>query len=91
MSRTNPRLDSYQANTRSNSLREGVEDIDCWVQPPCQPVISGLRLIEVVDLLLKYSENGGRRIAGLELSCERMREKVLLCLLFVHFQGIVEN
>ena len=78
-------VSTYQANTYSKGLREGIKDIDCWVEPTCQPVVGASRLVEVLDLLLKYSKNGGRRIAGLELGGEGMREKVLLCLPFVRF------
>ena len=46
---------------------------------------------EGVYLLLKYGENGARRMAGLELSCEWMGKKIDFCLLFVGFQGIIEN
>jgi len=42
-------------------------------------------------LLLKHDENGAGRLAGLELGCKWMGEKVVLGLLFVGFQGIIEN
>ena len=48
------------------------------------------RTVEVLDLLLKHGENGGWRIAGLELGSEWMGEKIFLCLFFVRFQGIIE-
>ena len=47
--------------------------------------------MEMLYLLLKHGENGAGRLAGLELGCERMGKKVLLCLLFVGFQGITES
>jgi len=50
-----------------------------------------LRLIELLDLLLKHDENAARRVAGLKLSGKRVGEKVLLCASFVRFQGIVED
>ena len=42
-------------------------------------------------MLLKYGEDGARRLAGLELRREWMRKQIVLCVLFVGFQGVVEN
>jgi hypothetical protein len=42
-------------------------------------------------LLLKYGENGARRLAGLELSCEWVGKKIILRMLLVGFQSIIEN
>ena len=47
--------------------------------------------MELLYLLLKHDENRAGRLAGLELDCEWMGKKVFLCLLFVCFQGIIEN
>jgi hypothetical protein len=47
-------------------------------------------LIDFLDLLLKHEENGTWRVAGLELFGERMGKKILLCTLFIYFQGIVD-
>ena len=47
--------------------------------------------MEELYLLLKYVENGAGRLAGLELGCEWMGKKVVLCLFFVGFQGVVKN
>jgi len=41
--------------------------------------------------MLKYGENGARRLAGLELRREWMRKQIVLCVFFVGFQGVVEN
>jgi hypothetical protein len=41
-------------------------------------------------LLLEDGEDGSRRIAGLKLGGEWMGKEILLCVLFVRFQGIVE-
>ena len=40
---------------------------------------------------MKHGENGGRRVACLELGCERMCQDVLLCMFFVHIQCVVED
>jgi hypothetical protein len=47
--------------------------------------------IKSLYLLVKDGENCGGRIAVLELACEWMGKKVLLCALFVCFQGIIED
>jgi hypothetical protein len=47
-------------------------------------------LIDFLDLLLKHGENGTWRVAGLELSGERMEKNILLCTLFISFQGIID-
>ena len=59
-----------------------------WVQPLH---IAALRLIELLDLLLKHGENAASRIAGFETVGEWVREKIILCAFFVCFQCIVEN
>jgi hypothetical protein len=65
-----------------------MKDVQSWVQPPR---IAALRLIELLDLLLKYGENAARRIAGLEPVSEWVLREILLRALLVRFQGIVEN
>ena len=57
----------------------------------CPPVIGVSGLIELVDWLLKDGEDCVRGITGLELCGEWMRKEVLLCALFVCFQGAIEN
>jgi len=51
----------------------------------------GARSVEFLYLLLKHVENRAGRLASLELGCEWMGEKVVLCLLFVGFQGVTKN
>ena len=84
-------LETYQANSLSKSLRECIENVDGRVKPFCQPIIVGARWVEFLYLLLKHVENGAGRLAGLELGCEWMGEKVVLGLLFVGFQGVTKN
>jgi hypothetical protein len=81
----NPCLEEHQANALSESRREGIEDIDSWVAPFHQLVIGAPGRIELVDLLLKDSENCGARVASLKLGGEWVRKEVLLCLFFVCF------
>jgi hypothetical protein len=65
-----------------------MKDVHSRVQPLR---IAALRLIELLDLLLKYAEYAARRFAGLEPVSEWVLKKILLCALFVRFQCIVEN
>ena len=68
-----------------------MEYIDGRIEPFCQPIIAGLRSIGFLHLLLEYDENGARRLAGLELGREWMGKKIVFRLLFVDFQGVIEN
>jgi len=79
----NPCAEAHQASTLSESRREGIEDIDGWVEPFRQLVIAALGLIQLMDLLLKDGENVGRRVACLKLGGEWMSKEVVLCLFFV--------
>jgi hypothetical protein len=54
-------------------------DVHSWVQPL---LIAALRLIELLDLLLRHGENAASRVAGFEPVSERVREKILLCAFF---------
>jgi hypothetical protein len=65
-----------------------MKDVHSWVQPLR---IAALRLIELLDLLLKHGENAARRRAGLEPVSEWVVKEILLCALLVRFQGIVKN
>jgi hypothetical protein len=65
-----------------------MDDVHGWVQPLR---IAALRLIELLDLLLKNCENTASRIAAFEPVGERVRKKIVLRALFVRFQGIIEN
>jgi len=62
-----------------------MKDVHSWVQPLR---IAALRLIELLDLLLKHGENAAGRIAGLEPVSEWVLKKILLCALLVRFQGL---
>jgi hypothetical protein len=65
-----------------------MKDVHSWVQPLR---IAALRLIELLDLLLKNGEDAARRIAGLEPASEWVLKEILLGALLVRFQGIVKN
>jgi hypothetical protein len=55
-----------------------MKDVHSWVQPLR---IAALRLIKLLNLLLKHGENAARRIEGLE----PVNERVLKRSSFVHF------
>ena len=82
---------AYQANSFSEGIRKGAEDIDRRVEPFGQAVIGTLRAIELLDLLLKHCENATGSVASLELSSEWVPKEVLLCASLISFQGIIEN
>ena len=65
-----------------------MEDVHSWAQPLR---IAALRLIELLDFLLKHDENAAWRIAGLEPVSEWVLKEILLCALVVRSQGIVKN
>jgi hypothetical protein len=67
-----------------------VENLHSWVQPLREPFVA-LRLVELLDLLLKHGENAANRMAAFEPVGERVCEKILLCAFFVRFQDIIEN
>ena len=65
-----------------------MKDIHSWVQPLR---VVALRLIELLDLLLKHGENAASRIAGFEPVSEWVRKKIVLRAFFVRLQGIIED
>ena len=87
-SRTSSCSEAYRTDTFSECLREGMKDVHSWVEP--LHVVT-LRLIEVLDLLLKHGKDVSSRIAGFEPGSKRVREKFFPCTFFVRFQGIIEN
>ena len=80
--------EAYQANTFSNSFREGMQDSHGWVKPFCQLIVVTL---ESLDLLMNEGENGAGGGTILELDEKWMRKKIVLGTFFVGVQGIVEN
>ncbi len=75
----------------SECPREGMKDLDCWVEPPSPVFISTLRPIELFDLLLKHVENAARRSAVLELGGEWVCEKIFPYACLVHSQGTIKD
>ena len=68
-----------------------MENADCWIKPSLQPFIATPRLIELVYLALKYSENSRGRITMLELGGEWMSGEILFSLSFVFLEGFFED
>ena len=65
-----------------------MKDVHSWAEPLG---IAALRLIELLDLLLKNGENAARRITGLEAVGEWVLKKIIFCALLVYVQCIIEN
>ena len=80
---------SYQAN-RSNCLGKGKKHIDRRIETFCPPLIGTPGLIYPLELLLKNSKYGGRRIAVLQLRGEWMITQIVLGAFFVRIQGIID-
>jgi hypothetical protein len=78
---------TYKSNACTNHRGGRREDVDDWVQPFYQIVIDRRSLLDLCDLRTKERENVGGRVAVLQPSHQRMREKAFLGLLFVIFQG----
>ena len=88
----NPKLfRTYHANTASNDSRKHAEDIDDGIEPLRQFVIGPTRLVETGNLLIKYAEDGIWRMTVLESVEQRVGTEIFLGLLFVGFDGIVED
>jgi hypothetical protein len=47
--------------------------------------------MELLDLLMNDGENGGEKVAVLELGDKWMSKKITLCAFFVGLQGIIED
>jgi hypothetical protein len=62
--------EAYQANTGSKNAREGIKDVHGRIQPFRPTFIGTPGLLQPMDLLVKDSENGTWRVAGLELGGE---------------------
>ncbi len=60
-----------------------MKELYSWVEPSGPLFISTLRLIELLDLLLKHVENVARRVAVLQLGSEWVIMKILLRVSFV--------
>ena len=85
------RAETHQANAFSKCCRDGIKGIHRWVQPSCLSLVGSSRLIELLNLLLEHGENGGRRVACLELGGEWMCYEITLGAPFVYFQCIMEH
>jgi hypothetical protein len=75
-------VDIYQTDAFTERRRECVQNVDRWVQPPFQSLIS-IRF----DLASKQVQYGGGRVARFELSEESVALETLLRLFVVRIQG----
>ena len=72
--------DIHQANPFAKCLRKRVQHVDRRAEPSVQSFVASPGLVELVDLTLKYGQNGRRRVARLELGGERMSDEILFSL-----------
>ena len=77
------RGETYQTDASRYGGRKRVENVDSWAQPLCQSLIALTALLKFSNSILKESNNGGSRLARLQLGGERMGKKVFLGLLLV--------
>ena len=82
--------ETYQANTGSKNVRESIEYADGRIKPFCPSLIGTPGPIKPLELLLKDSDDGTGRVAGLELDGEWMCTQIVLCLFFVGVQGVID-
>ena len=82
---------AHQANALAKCGRERGEDIYGWIEPLSESLIAAPRLMEFVGLPFKYGEDGFGRIAGFDLSSERVGSQVFASLLLILFQGLFED
>ena len=80
-----------QTNTASDDSRKREQDIDSGIQPLGQFVIGTTRLVEDRNLFIKYFEDGIWGMTVLEFVEQRVGTEIFLGLLFVGFDGIVED
>ena len=80
-----------QADALAKCGRQCVKDIHGWIEPLSESLIAAPRLIEFVGFPFKYGEDGFGRIAGFDLSSERVGGQVFASLLLILFQGLFED
>lgn len=68
-----------------------MQNVDRWTKPALQSLVSSPGLGELVDLVLKYDQNGFGRVAFLKLGGERMSDKTLASLDLIFLERFLEN
>ena len=84
-------METYQADAPGNGGRKRGEDVHGWVQPLRQTLVTTARFVQDLNLALKDSNDSGGGVAGLQLGHKWMSDKVCLGLLFVGFEGRLEE
>ena len=64
---TRPRVETYQTDATGDSGRKCVEDVHGWAQPLGQPLVAAVRVVKLLNLIVKYGEDGVNRVAILQL------------------------
>ena len=81
----------HQTDPFAECLRKRVQNVDCWTKPALQSLVSAPGLGELVDLVLKYDQNGFGRVAFLKLDGERMRDERLASLHLIFLKRFLED
>ena len=76
-------VETYQTDATGDSGRKCIEDVHGRAQPLGQPLVAAVRVVKLLNLIVKYGEDGVNRVAILQLGGERMGAKVLLGLFLV--------
>ena len=81
----------YQGTPLSKYLSKRIQYVNRRVKPSPQPLVTAPRLLKLVDLVLKYGQNGCGRVTRLELAGERMSGKILFGLYFICLESFFKN
>ncbi len=84
-------IDIHQTNPFGKCLRKCIQYVDRWVKPFVQSLVAAPGLFELVNLDLKYSQNGRGRVAWMELGGERMSGEILFSLFFICLEGFFKD
>ena len=85
------RVKTYQADAPRDGSRKCAQDVHSRAQPLRQPFIATVKFVKLSDLVFEENNDGGSRVAGLQLGGKRMCEKVGLGLLLIGLQCSVKN
>ena len=84
-------IGTYETDAVGDDGRKRAQDTHRWGQPLCHSLIATMRVVKLLNLVLKHGNNGTSSVARLQLGGKRVSEKVFLGLLLVGFQGSIEN
>jgi hypothetical protein len=65
------RVETYETDAPRDRSRERAQDVHRGAQPLCQPFIATVNFVKFPDLVLEKNNDGGSRVAGLQLGGKR--------------------